>query len=230
MNEFIISIPSTLRDVKLKEWQKFQTVLESNKDDKNSNDFLNLKMLQIFCGVDLEQINNIPLNQFEGILEHLNDVFSEKTGRVNSFKLKGTDEVEVEFGLIPNLDEMTYGEYIDLEKYIFDYKNAHRAMAVLYRPIQYRKGKTYHIQRYKGSDHLADVMKDAPLDVFLGVQVFFYNLAKKLGLYTMDSTLQQLQMKEEEALEKDLDKSGEAIKQSIHSQREILRDLIKLQQ
>ena len=41
MSEFIISIPSTLRDVKLKEWQKFQTVLESNKDDKNSNDFLN---------------------------------------------------------------------------------------------------------------------------------------------------------------------------------------------
>lgn len=229
MSEFIISIPSTLRDVKLKEWQKFQTVLESNKDDKNSNDFLNLKMLQIFCGVDLEQINSIPLNQFEGILEHLNDVFSEKTGRVNSFKLRGTDEVEVEFGLIPNLDEMTYGEYIDLEKYIFDYKNAHRAMAVLYRPIQYRKGETYHIQRYKGSDHLADIMKDAPLDVFLGVQVFFYNLAKKLGLYTMDSTLQQLQMKEEEALDKDLDKSGEAIKQSIHSQREILRDLIKLQ-
>ena len=229
MSEFIISIPSTLRDVKLKEWQKFQTVLESNKDDKNSNDFLNLKMLQIFCGVDLEQINSIPLNQFEGILEHLNDVFSEKTGRVNSFKLRGTDEVEVEFGLIPNLDEMTYGEYIDLEKYIFDYKNAHRAMAVLYRPIQYRKGETYHIQRYKGSDHLADIMKDAPLDVFLGVQVFFYNLAKKLGLYTMDSTLQQLQTNVEEALDKDLDKSGEAIKQSIHSQREILRDLIKLQ-
>lgn len=229
MSEFIISIPSTLRDVKLKEWQKFQTVLESNKDDKDSNDFLNLKMLQIFCGVDLEQINSIPLNQFQGILEHLNDVFSEKTGRVNSFKLRGTDEVEVEFGLIPNLDEMTYGEYIDLEKYIFDYKNAHRAMAVLYRPIQYRKGETYHIQRYKGSDHLADIMKDAPLDVFLGVQVFFYNLAKKLGLYTMDCTLQQLQMNVEEALDKDLDKNGVHIKQSIHSQREILRNLIELQ-
>ena len=102
-------------------------------------------------------------------------------------------------------------------------------MAVLYRPIQYRKGETYHIQRYKGSDHLADIMKDAPLDVFLGVQVFFYNLAKKLGLYTMDCTLQQLQMNVEEALDKDLDKNGVHIKQSIHSQREILRNLIELQ-
>lgn len=229
MNEFTINIPTTLRGVKLKEWQKFQDILESNKDDKGSGDFLNLKMLQIFCGVDLDQIKSIPLKEFTGILEHLNEVFNEKTERVNSFKLRGTDDEEVEFGLIPNLDEMSYGEYIDLEKYIYDYKNAHRAMAVLYRPIQYRKGKTYHIQRYKGTEHLSEIMKDAPLDVFLGVQVFFYNLAKKLGLYTMDCTLQQLQIAEEEALEKDLDKNGEHIKQSIHSQREILQDLIKSQ-
>lgn len=229
-NEFVISIPSNLRDVKVKEWQEFQKILETNKDDEHSNDFLNLKMLQIFCGVDLNVLNAIPLNQFDAILSHLNEVFSEKTDRVNSFKLVGTDGAEVEFGLIPNLDEMTYGEYVDLEKYIFDHKNAHRAMAVLYRPIQYRKGKTYHIQRYKGSEHLADVMRDAPLDVFLGVQVFFYNLAKKLGIYTMDSTLQQLLTKEEELLEKGLVKNGEDTKQSILLHREMLQDLMKSQE
>ena len=148
-----------------------------------------MKMLQIFCDVDLKKAKGIPLKQFSAILSHLNDVFSEKVDRVNSFKLKGTDGVEVEFGLIPNLDEMSYGEYVDLENYIFDYKNAHRAMAVLYRPIQYRKGNTYHIQRYKGTGHLADVMKEAPLDVFLGVQVFFLQFSEKIrslydGLYT----------------------------------------------
>lgn len=230
MSEFTISIPATLRDVKLKDWQKFQVILEKNKDDENSSDFLNMKMLQIFCDVDLKKAKGIPLKQFSAILSHLNDVFSEKVDRVNSFKLKGTDGVEVEFGLIPNLDEMSYGEYVDLENYIFDYKNAHRAMAVLYRPIQYRKGNTYHIQRYKGTGHLADVMKEAPLDVFLGVQVFFYNLARKLGLYTMDCTLQQLLTKEEEALGRDLEKNGEATKQSILLHREMLRNLIKLQE
>ena len=229
MNELTISIPSTLRDIKLKDWQKFQGILEKNKDNEN-NEFLNLKMLQMFCGMDLNQIKDIPLSSFEGILEHLNDIFSVKNERINSFKLRGVDDVEVTFGLIPNLDEMTYGEYTDLESYIYDYKNAHRAMAVLYRPIQYKKGEAYHIQPYKGSEHLAEVMKDAPLDVYLGVQVFFYSLATKLGIYTMDSTLQQLEMNVEADLEKDSERNGEAIKQSIHLHRATLRSLMKLQE
>lgn len=230
MNDFTISIPTSKRDIKLKEWQEFQSILEKNKDDKGSGDFLNLKMLQIFCGVDLDMIKNIPMNQFNGILSHLDEVFSDKSNRINTFKLRGTDGVEVEFGLIPNLNDMSYGEYIDLEKYIYDYKTAHRAMAVLYRPVQYKKGETYHIQRYKGSDHLADVMKDAPLDVFLGVQVFFYNLAKKLGLYTMDYTLQSFLTKEDSSLENPSERSGENTNQYIHLQREMLQDLIRSQE
>ena len=229
MEEFSIKIPVTKRDIKLKDWQKFQDVLEKNKDAEDSDEFINLKALQFFCGLDLKIINNIPLSQFQEVLDHLAEVLSEKDNRVNSFKLRGTDGVEVEFGLIPNLDEMSYGEYKDLENYIFDYKTAHRAMAVLYRPIQYKKGETYHIQRYKGSDHLAEVMKDAPLDVYLGVQVFFYNLARKLGLYTMDYTLQQLQENVENHSDNPSERSGVATKQSIHLHREMLRNLMKLQ-
>tara|TARA_R110002050_G_scaffold49606_3_gene115142 strand:- start:442 stop:1149 length:708 start_codon:yes stop_codon:yes gene_type:complete len=228
MKEFRLSIPSTLRDVKLRDWQRFQDVYDKNKDNDNQ-DFLNLKMIQIFCGVELNDIKNIPLSSFDEILEHLNEVFGQKTDRVNSFKLIGTDDVEVEFGLIPNLDEMTYGEFTDLETYIYDRKTAHKAMAVLYRPIQFKKKDSYHIQRYKGSEHLSDIMKDAPLDVYLGVQVFFYNLAKKLGIYTMDSTLQQLAMNVGEESEMHLGKNGEDIKQSINLQRETLQSLMKLQ-
>lgn len=228
MKEFTMSVPSSLRDIKLKDWQRFQEIYDKNKEGE-SDDFLNLKMLQIFCGVELDQIKNIPLNTFNDILEHLNTVFSTKTDRVNSFKLVGTDGVEVEFGLIPNLDEMSYGEFTDLESYIYDRKTAHKAMAVLYRPIQYRKGKAYHIQRYKGSAHLSDIMKDAPLDVYLGVQVFFYSLATKLGIYTMDSTLQQLAQNVEGESETHLEKNGENIKQSINSHREMLQNLMKLQ-
>jgi hypothetical protein len=229
MEEFIIKIPATKRDIKLKDWQKFQDVLEKNKDAKDSDEFINLKALQFFCGLDLKIINNIPLSQFQEVLNHLGEVLGEKDVRVNTFKLRGTDGVEVEFGLVPNLDEMSYGEYKDLENYIYDYKTAHRAMAVLYRPVQYRKGDAYHIQRYKGSDHLSDIMKDAPLDVYLGVRVFFYNLAKKLPLYTMDYTLQQLQENVENRSDNPSEKSGVDTKQSIHLHREMLRNLMKLQ-
>ena len=227
MSKQIIKVPSTLRDIKLKEWQRFQEVLDNNKDNDN-NDFLELKMLQIFCGMDLKSVKNIKLSAFEEIIEHINVIFSSKNKRINSFKLRGVDGVEVEFGLIPNLDDMSYGEFTDLENYIYDKKNAHRAMAVLYRPIQYRKGDTYHIQRYKGSEHLSEIMKDAPLDVYLGVQVFFYNLARKLGDYTMDYTLNQLSQVVEEESESLLEKNGEAIRQSMNSHKEILQSLKRL--
>ena len=89
MKEFRLSIPSTLRDVKLRDWQRFQDVYDKNKDNDNQ-DFLNLKMIQIFCGVELNDIKNIPLSSFDEILEHLNEVFGQKTDRVNSFKLIDT--------------------------------------------------------------------------------------------------------------------------------------------
>ena len=228
MKEFEILIPSSLRDIKLSQWQKFKSILDKNEGAEDS-DFVKQKMLEIFCGVDLKQASNIPLKTFDDLISHINELFSDKCDRVNKFKLKGTDGVEVQFGLIPNLDEMSYGEHQDIEKYLFDTKNLHRAMAVLYRPVLFNKGETYHIERYRGSDHLADVMKDCPLDVFFGVQVFFYNLAKKLGLYTMDCTLQELLKKEVATLDNHSGENGEITKQSILSHREMLQDLIKLQ-
>ena len=236
--EVEIRIPQSLRDIKLHQWQKFQKILEQNKGDEET-DFVKFKMLEIFCGLDLDKVRGLPLSTFEAILIHLNDIFSQPKDRVNQFRLKGTDDVEVTFGLIPDLDKMSYGEFVDLEKYIFDWENAHKAMAVLYRPVLYSKNwykrykennsEVYHIERYRGTEHLSEVMKDAPLDVYLGSQVFFYNLAKKLGLYTMDYTLQQLAKREEVRSENPSERNGEIIKQSIHSHREMLQDLMKLQ-
>lgn len=228
MKEFSIEIPTTKRDIKLHQWQRFQDVLSKNKGAEDSV-FVQEKMLEVFCGIDLSKIKDIPLRTFDELIIHLNEILSEKDDRVNRFKLKGTDGVEVEFGLIPNLDDMSYGEHEDIEKYLFEPKYYHRAMAVLYRPVLYKKKETYHIERYRGSDHLADVMKDAPLDVFLGVQVFFYNLAKKLGLYTMDYTLQELLMREEATLDNPSVKNGEDTKQSILLHKEMLQNLMKLQ-
>jgi hypothetical protein len=44
--------------------------------------------------------------------------------------MTGSDGVTLEFGMIPELDKMTFGEYIDLESYITDWDNMHKAMAV----------------------------------------------------------------------------------------------------
>ena len=223
-----ITVPSSLRHIKLSQWQKYAAILDKNKGEESS-DFLNLKTLEIFCGMDLKDIHSIPLREFDEVLMHMSDIFKMKTPRENTFWLKGTDGVEVEFGMIPNFDKMSYGEYEDLENYIFDEKNLHKAMAVLYRPIKFKKKDRYLIHDYEGTEFMAEVMKNTPLDIVFGARVFFYSLAKKLGIYTLDYTLQQLTKQQENQSDKHLDKNGEDTKQFIHSQMEMLKELTKLQ-
>jgi len=223
-----ITVPSSLRHIKLSQWQKYAAILDKNKGEESS-DFLNLKTLEIFCGMDLKDIHSIPLREFDEVLMHMSDIFKMKTPRENTFWLKGTDGIEVEFGMIPNFDKMSYGEYEDLENYIFDEKNLHKAMAVLYRPIKFKKKDRYLIHDYEGTEFMAEVMKNTPLDIVFGARVFFYSLAKKLGIYTLDYTLQQLMKSQENQSDKHLDKNGEDTKRFIHSQMEMLKELTKLQ-
>jgi len=224
-----IKIPVSLRDIPLYKWQKYSEILKKNKDAEDTT-FLNLKTLEIFCDLKMKDIHDIPLTDFDEILEHISQIFTFDTPRVNHFRLRDEKGVEVEFGLIPNLDKMTYGEYRDLEDYIYDEKNLHRAMAVLYRPLMYKKKDRYMIHPYKGTDEMAEIMKSTPLDVVFGVRVFFYSLAKKLGVYTLDYTLQQLLNKKEANSEHHSEKNGEDIKHFIHSHREMLAELMKLQE
>ena len=222
------TIPATLRDVRLSQWQRYIDVYDKNKD-QDATEFLNKKVLEIFCDVKLSDVDKIGLNVFDDTLVHLSSVLNSKPELSQTFKLEGTDGVVVEFGMIPNLDKMSYGEFIDLEKYLFSDKELHKAMAVLYRPIKFKSKDKYLIHEYKGTSYMADVMKDTPLDVAISARVFFYRLATKLGNYTMAYTLKQLQEKNQNKQDKDSVKNGETIKQYLLSLEKMLEESEKLQ-
>jgi len=222
------TIPATLRDVRLSQWQRYIDVYDKNKDE-DATEFLNKKVLEIFCDIKLSDVDKIGLNVFDNTLAHLSSVLNSKPELSQTFKLEGTDGVVVEFGMIPNLDKMSYGEFIDLEKYLFSDKDLHKAMAVLYRPIKFKSKDKYLIHEYKGTSYMADVMKDTPLDVAISARVFFYRLATKLGNYTMAYTLKQLQEKNQNKQDKDSVKNGETIKQYLLSLEKMLEESEKLQ-
>jgi len=63
---------------------------------------------------------------------------------------------------IPNLDDITNGEYVDLDTYIPDWDEMHKAMAVLFRPVIQNLKDKYIIEDYKGSAKYSDDMLDLP--------------------------------------------------------------------
>ena len=161
-----ISIPTELKEIKLAQYQAFLKIAKDNED----MEFLNQKMVQTFCNIDLKDVAEIRFKDVLEITASLNKIFNVQSHRfINRFKLGG-----VEFGFIPELEDMSFGEYTDLDSYIGDWENMHKAMAVLYRPIT-NTGlhDTYEIEKYNGSITYSDVMKHCPLDVVLGANVFF---------------------------------------------------------
>lgn len=171
-----ITIPTSLNEITLEQYQKFLSIAKDNKDTT----FLNHKMIEIFCGVSLLEVSLMKVKDISEILARLEETFKANNDKlIRTFKYNG-----VEYGFIPNLDEITLGEYTDLDNYISDWDNMHKAMAVLYRPITKKVLNNYLIKEYNGSHEYSELMKSMPLDVVLSATVFFFNLLAELLKYT----------------------------------------------
>ena len=166
-----ITIPTDLSEIKLSQYQKFLNIVEQNEE----SDFLHHKMIEIFCNVELKYVNQFKHKQIIQIVTTINNLFDKIPPFKNKFTLNG-----IEYGFIPNLDDISQGEYMDLDNYIVDIANLHRSMAVMFRPIKTKLKDKYIIEPYAGSDMYAEKMLDAPLDVVLASRVFFYHLGREL--------------------------------------------------
>jgi hypothetical protein len=217
-------IPTKLSEIPLKHYQKFLLTAENSTDEV----FLAEKMIQIFCGIELKEVVKIPFKQVEELSIHFATLFQQKTEFKNTFKLGG-----VEFGFIPNLEEMSWGEYIDLEANISDLKTLNKAMAVMYRPITEKLGDKYKIEPYVSAVNYSEVMEFAPLDIVLGAKVFFWNLENELLQATLFYLETEMKTNKEAtailANELNLANTGDGISQYMQSLRETSRSLNRSQ-
>ena len=207
-----VLIPDSLKEVTLEQYQKFLKIQANNEDET----FLAVKMIEIFCGIRGDMIMKMKASSIREVTNILADMFNQKPPLVKEFTMKG-----VEYGFIPKLEDMTFGEYVDLDTYIGDYENIHRAMAVLYRPITQKYNDKYLIEEYKGEDN--QIMKDMPMDAVLSSILFFYHL----GIDLSKAMLNSLEDQENKDLVQQLtlEKNGDGINQFSDSLREILDGL-----
>ena len=172
-----LKIPTSLNEITLGQYQEFSK-LDNDTEIKPVD--IQLKMIEIFCGVSDLVVRNMKATDITEICNILNNMFDTEHQLVNRFKLNGVD-----YGFIPELDDMTFGEYVDLDTFIGDNDNLHRAANVLFRPIEFKRGDRYTIKDYDSDT--SEVAKDFPLDVVLGAIVFFYRLGKDLSVAMMNS-------------------------------------------
>ena len=207
-----INVPTELNEITLKQYQKFLKVQNSSKD----NNFIQSKMIEIFCRIKTQDALNIKLSDADRIANLISNMFEEKPDLVKSFYLGG-----VEYGFVPDLDEITLGEYIDLDTYMGDWDNIHTAMNVLYRPIKQKLGDKYLIEDY--NVETKDLLLHMPMDAVFGSIIFFY----RLGIDLSQTMMNYLENKEEKQLLQELgfQKSGDGIRAFTDSLEEILHDL-----
>ena len=228
LQQIELEVPTTLSDIKLWQYQKYMKIIEQNKtedaeDEEKINDFLNMKLVEIFCNVSLKDVVKIPLKEYNQVLEILTKAFQEKPKLIQRFNL-----LDVDMGFVPKLDDITLGEYVDIESNISDWQKIHKAMAVLYRPVNFKAKDKYGIAPYKVNEEIQELMKDMPLDVAISSMVFFYNLGKDL-LGAIPRYLEQNMKKEDlQTLDNHLQKNGDGINQFMHSLKEMSETSMQL--
>jgi len=219
-----LTIPTTLDEIPLMHYQKFMEVSKNSTDDE----FVAQKMIQIFCGIELNEVVKISFNDMVDLVNHFNKLFSEIPKLKPTFKIK-----DLELGIIPNFDKITWEEYIELEAQFKEFDTFHKAMAVLYRPVvEKNKHNQYLIAPFNNVEEFGDLMKYTPLSVALSSHLFFWNLEKELLTATI-SYLEKMLMKMTKvnkailAKKLNLQNNGDGISQFMQSQKEILENLMK---
>lgn len=222
--EVKLIVPDSLSEVTLGQYQSYLDAIKGLDEEKDA-EIINKKLIEAFCGIEYSLVDSIPLRDIEKLLEALKMAFERDYEHTLRFDL-----LDVEMGFIPKLDDMSLGEYIDCENTFGNWEDMHKAMAVLYRPINFKKGDKYTIAPYKPSDEMTELMKEMPLSVVMGCTVFFYRLGTQLSKATLNYMEKAIQESStNSALKTALEKSGVGISQFTHSLREMSESLTRSQ-
>tara|TARA_R110002049_G_scaffold38091_1_gene118840 strand:+ start:185 stop:835 length:651 start_codon:yes stop_codon:yes gene_type:complete len=207
-----VYIPDTLSEITLDKYQRYLKIQGNNTDEN----FLAIKMIEIFCGLRGDTIMQMKAKSIQDITLILSEMFTEKPQLVREFKMNGKS-----YGFIPNLEDMSFGEYIDLDTYIGDMDNIHRAMNVLYRPIKQKINDKYLIEDYTGDE--PEKMKDMPMDAVLSSILFFYHLGMDLSIAMLNSLEQGKETNLAQYLTSE--GNGDGINHFSDSLKEMLQDM-----
>ena len=162
-----------------------------------------IKSLEALVGIDGGILTKVPIKMLREAYKQLGEL----TSNMPSNELSRVVEIDgIEYGIIPDFNELTLGEFVDLDNYLQDnYNNLNKIFAVLYRPVIERDGNNYNIEPYSLkniSDRRELFNNRLSIDTVYGALVFFCSIGSK----HIESTLYSL---EEEKMSQSIIKSSQ---------------------
>jgi hypothetical protein len=190
--ELEIVIPENWNDVTLEQYLKYY---KSIKPYEGLDEFASKiveNAIYHLCGVEADLLNRLPMDSFLQICDDMKTLLnSSKTQELALSFIIG----DTKYGFITNIDQMSYGEYVDLVTYSKDvYENAALMCSILYRPIVEESKDKYIIADYKGTDkdQIELFYKKITMDVVFGALSFFLRLQNDLVTSTLTSTTETI--------------------------------------
>jgi hypothetical protein len=193
------NLPTAWNEVSIGEYSKL--MLELSKEGASEIQLI-LKSLEALLGIEVGKLSKVPIKQLKLAYAQLQEL----TSTMPNIELNRVIEIDgIEYGIIPDFNELTLGEFVDLDNYLQDsWNNLDNILSILYRPIINRDGNSYIIEQYDLKtfrDRVNIFNNNLSIDTAYGALVFFYLIGKK-QLDTMQLSLEmKVKSKKKESLE-----------------------------
>lgn len=185
-------LPTEWNEVSISQYSKLMKVLDN--EDASEIEVI-IRTLEALIGIESRVLTKAPLKYLKSVYVELAILTSKEPAN----HLKKVIEIDgVEYGMIPDFNDLTLGEFVDLDNYLQDsWNNLVKIFAVLYRPIVERKGDKYIIEDYTLKDikERREIFSDKlSIDTAHGAMVFFYDIGSKL----IENMVSSLEMQNQE--------------------------------
>jgi len=171
-----ITIPESFADITIGKYVEMIDAWEGHEETHRKVK----AAVSVLCNMnetDLDRMSVDSYNQVSKALVHFMSAPNDKRHPQSIVELNG-----VRYGLIPNWNKLSLGEFADLEYYATKgfFKCLNEVMSVIYRPIVEEAKGWYTIEPYDQNEKKKEQMLEMPMDVAINAMVFFYSIAMKL--------------------------------------------------
>ena len=179
-------LPTSWDEVSLGQYSKLMLSIEK---DGSTEIELMIKSLEALVGIDGGILSKVPIKQLREAYNQLGELISTTPNN----ELSRVIEIDgIEYGFIPEWDDFTLAEFVDLDNYLQDsWNNMQKIFALLYRPIKSRDDNKYIIDTYslKNIKERRELFNNRlSIDTVYGALVFFCAIGTK-HIESMHSSL-----------------------------------------